>query len=70
LSDPASYVEVAEKDQLLVGYISEYRHPAFYAGGQVAWVDEVLVSSMFRGRGIGRLLVEAFERWAKEQGCV
>ena len=70
LSDPSSCVELAENDQLLVGYISGYCHPAFYAGGKVAWVDEVLVAAMFRRQGIGRLLVQAFERWAHEQDCV
>ena len=70
LSDPASYIGLAENDRLLIGYISGYCHLAFYAGGKTAWVDEVLVASLVRGQGIGRLLVRAFERWAREQGCV
>jgi GNAT superfamily N-acetyltransferase len=70
LSDPASCIALAERDQLLVGYLSGYCHPAFYASGKAAWVDEVLVTSMFRGQGIGRMLVRAFEQWAQEQGCV
>ena len=70
LPDPASYLAVAENNGVLVGYISGYCHVAFYAGGKTAWVDEVLVTSPFRGQGIGRRLVEAFERWAQQQDCV
>jgi GNAT superfamily N-acetyltransferase len=70
LTDSASYLALAEKEELLVGYISGQCHLAFYAGGKTAWVDEVLVTSRFRGQGIGRMLVEALERWARQQNCV
>ncbi len=70
LPDPASYIGLAEIDDVLVGYISAYSHPAFYAGGQTAWVDEIFVSEAFRRKGIGTALLEACEQWATELGCV
>lgn len=69
LADDASYLSVAEHDGALVGYISGYCHPTFYAGGYTAWVDEVLVIAPLRKRGIGRLLMEAFEGWAASRAC-
>jgi GNAT superfamily N-acetyltransferase len=55
-------------DQCL-GYLLGFRHLAFYASGPVAWAEEVLVASEHRGRGTGRALMTAFERWAAGHGC-
>lgn len=41
----------------------------FYAAGRAAWVDELFVEDTFRGKGIGRKLMQAFELWALDQGC-
>jgi GNAT superfamily N-acetyltransferase len=35
----------------------------------VATVEEILVRAEFRGCGIGRALVEVFERWAVSRNC-
>ncbi|HMN44531.1 MAG TPA: GNAT family N-acetyltransferase [Povalibacter sp.] len=69
LGDPASYVLVAENEEGLIGYVSGCRRTAFYAGGDTAWVDEILVSPSHRGRDIGSLLMEEFERRAAADGC-
>jgi GNAT superfamily N-acetyltransferase len=55
-------------DQCL-GYLLGFRHLTFYASGPVAWAEEVLVPSGHRGRGTGRALMTAFERWAAGHGC-
>lgn len=36
----------------------------------MGWVEEVLVRGEHRGRGVGRALMGAFERWAAGRGCV
>ena len=69
LCDSAAYMLVAEDELGLVGYVSGYRHAAFYAGGDTAWVDEILVSESFRGRDVGGLLMTAFEQRAAGDGC-
>lgn len=70
LPDPSSCLFVAEHEGQLVGYVSGYCHPTFYAGGPTAWVDELLVSETLRGTGIGRQLMDAFEQWAQDRRCV
>lgn len=51
------------------GYLLGFEHPAFFASGPVAWVEEVLVRPEYRGRGAGRALMSAFEQHAADRGC-
>jgi GNAT superfamily N-acetyltransferase len=60
---------VADDAGVGVGYLLGFRHPTFYANGPVGWVEELLVREAHRGRGAGRALMEAFERWAAEGEC-
>ena len=60
---------LAVSGQESVGYLLGFRHLTFYANGPVGWVEEVVVRDQDRGRGIGRILMDAFERWAAAQGC-
>jgi GNAT superfamily N-acetyltransferase len=62
-------VLVALGGDAVVGYLLGFRHLTFYANGPVAWVEEILVRVDRRGRGTGRALMSAFERWADERGC-
>jgi GNAT superfamily N-acetyltransferase len=68
LVSPQAHVAVAEADQQLVGYILGFGHDAFFANGRVAWVEEIMVSELFRWQGIGRLLMQEFETWAAQRG--
>ena len=52
------------------GYLLGFRHLTLYANGPVGWVEEVLVRREHRGRGVGRALMGAFERWVAGRGCV
>jgi GNAT superfamily N-acetyltransferase len=58
----------ADQDECL-GYLLGFRHLTFYANGPVSWVEEVMVREQHRELGIGRALMNAFERWASGQGC-
>jgi GNAT superfamily N-acetyltransferase len=69
LADRSSYLAVAEHEGSLIGYVAGYSHPTFYASGSTAWVDELLVDARFRGQGIGRSLMDAFEAWAGSHAC-
>jgi GNAT superfamily N-acetyltransferase len=60
---------VAAEDGECLGYVLGFRHLTFYANGPVGWVEEILVRPECRGRGLGRALMSAFERWAAEHGC-
>jgi GNAT superfamily N-acetyltransferase len=60
---------VAAEDGECLGYVLGFRHLTFYANGPVGWVEEILVRPECRGRGLGRALMSAFERWAAGHGC-
>ncbi len=60
---------IAEDAGISVGYLLGFRHLTFYANGPVGWVEELLVRDGQRGRGVGRALMNAFERWAADGEC-
>ena len=69
LRDPDGFVAVADLRGQLVGYVAGDAHETFYAGGKVAWVDEILVAEAARRQGIGRALMAEFEAWAENGRC-
>ena len=69
LRDADGFVAVAEIGGRLVGYVAGDAHETFYAGGKVAWVDEILVAEDARRQGIGRALMAEFESWAENGRC-
>jgi GNAT superfamily N-acetyltransferase len=69
LRDDGACLLLAVAGQQSVGYLLGFRHLTFYANGPVGWVEEIVVRDQERGRGIGRILMSAFEQWAAAQGC-
>ena len=61
-------VAVDERDEV-VGLATGTRFATLHAGAQVAYITALVTSTESRGQGIGRALVEALERWAREHGC-
>ena len=55
---------VAETSEGLIGYVLGMSHATFYANGNVAYVEEIMVKSEFRRKGVGKSLMEGFEAWA------
>ncbi len=51
------------------GYLLGFQHVSFFANGPVAQVEEILVRGSYQGQGIGRALMDEFERWAAALGC-
>jgi GNAT superfamily N-acetyltransferase len=49
------------------GYLLGFTHLTLFANGRVAWVEEAIIESGFRRHGIGRLLLEEFEVWARSR---
>jgi GNAT superfamily N-acetyltransferase len=69
LRDSDAFVAVADVGGSLVGYVAGDAHETFYAGGKVAWVDEILVTEGSCRQGIGRALMAEFEAWAENGRC-
>lgn len=61
-------LNVAVVDDDIVGYCLGFDHCTFYANGRVSWVEEIMVKSDLRLKGVGRALMTAFEAWASERG--
>jgi GNAT superfamily N-acetyltransferase len=68
LATPQAHLAVAEVDRQLVGYVLGFEHDTFFANGHVTWVEEIMVSEVFRRQGIGQLLMQAIETWATQRG--
>ena len=71
LNDDEYAVFVAESDSSLSGFIEARLRP--YADGcdssPVGFIEGWYVAPESRGAGIGRLLVNAAEAWARSKGC-
>ncbi len=66
VESPATALFAAEAEGRIVGLLTLvwYEVPS----GRKAWIEDVVVDAEARGRGIGRELVEAALRCAREQG--
>ena len=61
-------VLVAEAAGRVVGMVSVQTVISTAEGGPVGWVEDLVVAEEFRGRGVGRALLERVEAWAVERG--
>ena len=62
-------VFVAESDGALLGVLALHAMPLLHHTHDVAWISALVVTTRARGRGVGRALVAAAERSARELGC-
>lgn len=69
LANDSVCLALAEVDREVIGYVLGTVRPAFYANGLVGWVEELVVAKQFRGRGVGRQLMDHFEQWASVFRC-
>jgi GNAT superfamily N-acetyltransferase len=67
LQSPDAFIAVASDAGRVVGYVLGFDHHTFYANGRVSWVEEIMVSEDYRRRGVGQLLMESFEQWARDR---
>jgi ribosomal protein S18 acetylase RimI-like enzyme len=72
--DPGRAVFVAVIDQAFVGFVDavlveKVDAGAYLAPGLDVYIEEVIVTSDARRRGVGTLLIRAVEEWAKEAGA-
>ena len=68
-SDDACLLIAVDDGGEQLGYLLGFQHVSFFANGPVAQVEEILVRGSHQGQGIGRALMDEFERWAAVLGC-
>lgn len=69
LADPRHRLVVAMDDDLVVGFVSAliYLHPDKAA--PELWIDEIGVAPTHQRQGIGKRLLQAILKYAREAGC-
>jgi GNAT superfamily N-acetyltransferase len=69
LAEASASVLVAQHGDQVIGYLLGFDHVTFFANGRVGWVEEIMVRTEFRRRGVGKLLMEHFEERARSRGA-
>lgn len=62
LDDQGAHLLVVDVGDTVAGYLLAFEHHTFFANGPVAWVEEIAVRSDLRRRGLGGLLMKAYEQ--------
>lgn len=68
LGDPDAHLLVIDVDGRVGGYLLGFEHPAFFANGPVAWVEEIAVQGGLRRRNLGSQLMHGFENAMRDRG--
>jgi GNAT superfamily N-acetyltransferase len=68
-SGGADRIWVAEFKGKVVGLLGFHLTPLLHVSGSLGRITALVVDEKFRGKAIGRQLVEAAERWAWERDC-
>ncbi|MBI5294422.1 MAG: GNAT family N-acetyltransferase [Chloroflexi bacterium] len=50
------------------GFVYVHAQTDFFNGQKVGYLSDLAVDKAFEGQGVGRLLMESAEAWAREQG--
>lgn len=68
IDDLTTVVLVAEMDEKVVAMVTMQRLVSTAAGGYGGVIEDVVVDAQYRGRGIGRALLETLMTLARENG--
>lgn len=61
-------VFVAQREDAAIGWAA-VRVDRGFVDGRQAWIEGFVVDERARGAGVGALLLERAEAWARERGC-
>jgi GNAT superfamily N-acetyltransferase len=67
LENEDAFLMVATCGGTVRGYLLGFTHLTLFANGRVAWVEEAMIEHAYRRHGIGRRLLEEFEKWARSR---
>ncbi|MFZ5880044.1 MAG: GNAT family N-acetyltransferase [Chloroflexota bacterium] len=67
--EPESALLLAVRDTgQPAGFVYIHAQTDFFNGQKVGYLSDLAVDKIFEGQGVGRLLMESAEAWAREQG--
>lgn len=67
--EPDSAIFIAEEENgALAGFVHLQTQTDYFTGEQHGYISDLAVDTPFEGQGVGRLLLETAEDWAREQG--
>jgi ribosomal protein S18 acetylase RimI-like enzyme len=68
--EPDSAIFIAEDETgKCAGFLHLQTQTDYFNGSKVAYISDVAVDPAFEGQGVGRILLDKAEDWAREQGC-
>jgi len=67
-SDSVIYIAEDETGKC-AGFLHLQTQTDYFNGEKVAYISDVAVDSSFEGHGIGRILLDKAEEWARAEGC-
>lgn len=68
--EPGSAIFIAEDETgKPAGFLHLQIQADYFNGSKVAYISDIAVDSAFEGQGVGRILLDKAEAWAREQGC-
>jgi GNAT superfamily N-acetyltransferase len=65
----ADCIWLAQSQGKVVGLLAFHLTPLLHAPGNLGRITALVVDEEFRGKGIGKLLVETAEKWGWDQEC-
>lgn len=68
LNNPDSYCLIAEDNNKAIGYLAAFPKKVSYRKSRCAEIQNIEVSSAYRSKGIGSMLVQKCFEWAKIKG--
>ncbi len=69
IDDNRACVLVAREDDKVIGMCTAQLVISTAEGAYSAWVEDVVIDSQHRGKGLGKQLLNVLEEWAKGQGA-
>jgi ribosomal protein S18 acetylase RimI-like enzyme len=68
--EPGSAIYIAEDETgKRAGFLHLQTQIDYFNGEKIAYISDLAVDSAFEGQGVGRILLDKAEDWAREQGC-
>jgi ribosomal protein S18 acetylase RimI-like enzyme len=63
-----SFIFIAEQDGKKLGFIQFGEDKEFFSGEPHAYIANLAIAKEAEGRGVGKFLMQAAEKWAREKG--